>query len=173
MNSDGPADTNCGGSGFLFATLADVEVEPENLILNRKVEIDNMSRKEMDAGLSGIGEDFSHYFNFGSSKAGMDSDETEKSRQSEIVYEMSKNSHYFQRAAHLDEKNKHKIEVMARGMASITEAQRQICRSQYEKYALELEARRDLERICCVIDMDMFFAAVEIRDAPHLKDLPV
>ena len=35
-----------------------------------------------------------------------------------------------------------------------------------------LEASRQ-QRVCCVVDFDMFFAAVEIRDRPELKDLPV
>merc|ERR1719401_3411052 len=36
-----------------------------------------------------------------------------------------------------------------------------------------LEARRGLSRTCCVVDMDMFYAAVEIRDQPHLAERPV
>jgi len=36
-----------------------------------------------------------------------------------------------------------------------------------------LEARRDLSRTHCVVDMDMFFAAVELRDQPQLSTKPV
>ena len=41
------------------------------------------------------------------------------------------------------------------------------------KDTAHLEQFRDLCKICCVLDMDMFFAAVEIRDQPELADLPV
>eukprot|EP00971_Amphidinium_carterae_P159110 3154518-Amphidinium_carterae.1 len=36
-----------------------------------------------------------------------------------------------------------------------------------------LEAKRDLSRTHCVVDMDMFYAAVEIRDNPELEHKPV
>ena len=37
----------------------------------------------------------------------------------------------------------------------------------------ELEAQRSLRRVCCVIDFDMFYAAVAIRDQPHLAQVPL
>ncbi len=37
----------------------------------------------------------------------------------------------------------------------------------------EIEGRRNLERTWIHVDMDMFFAAVEIRDNPALKDVPM
>jgi DNA polymerase kappa len=37
----------------------------------------------------------------------------------------------------------------------------------------ELKKERNLERIWMHIDMDMFYAAIEIRDCPDLKDKPV
>ncbi len=38
---------------------------------------------------------------------------------------------------------------------------------------MDYEKRRSFDRICCVLDMDMLYAAVEIRDRPELKELPV
>jgi DNA polymerase kappa len=35
---------------------------------------------------------------------------------------------------------------------------------------MDLEHRRSFDRICCVLDMDMFYAAVGIRDQPSLAD---
>jgi len=37
----------------------------------------------------------------------------------------------------------------------------------------EIQKTRDLSRIWMHIDMDMFYAAIEIRDDPSLKDIPV
>lgn len=37
----------------------------------------------------------------------------------------------------------------------------------------ELEKNRDLTRVIVHVDMDAFYAAVEIRDCPELKDKPM
>lgn len=37
----------------------------------------------------------------------------------------------------------------------------------------ELEKRRDLTRVIVHVDMDAFYAAVEMRDCPELKDKPM
>lgn len=37
----------------------------------------------------------------------------------------------------------------------------------------ELEERRDLTRLIVHVDMDAFYAAVEMRDRPELKDKPM
>lgn len=44
---------------------------------------------------------------------------------------------------------------------------------QTDKMLSNLEASRDLSHTIVHVDMDMFYAAVEMRDAPHLKDKPV
>jgi nucleotidyltransferase/DNA polymerase involved in DNA repair len=86
---------------------------------------------------------------------------------------MSKNSAYFKRAKDLDVKSQAKVEVMKKTLSTLSSEETSALKSACEMKSLELECRRDLSRICCVLDMDMFYAAVEIRDAPHLKDKPV
>lgn len=39
--------------------------------------------------------------------------------------------------------------------------------------ATELERSRDLRRVIVHVDMDAFYAAVEMRDCPELKDKPM
>ena len=44
---------------------------------------------------------------------------------------------------------------------------------QADKLLAQLEAERDLSRVIVHLDMDAFFASVEIRDHPELANLPV
>ncbi|CAM9285164.1 unnamed protein product [Laminaria digitata] len=44
---------------------------------------------------------------------------------------------------------------------------------QADRMATEFEAQRELDEVCLVVDMDMFYAAVEIRDRPELANKPV
>ena len=44
---------------------------------------------------------------------------------------------------------------------------------QADKLLAQLDAERDLSRVIVHVDMDAFFASVEIRDHPELANLPV
>ena len=115
---------------------------------------------------------YSNLFVFsGGNKAGMQ--EMDKEKQAQVIYEMSKNTAYFKRAAKLDEEATEKAKKLQISFNEVRGSLAQRLQSGVEQKFLELEKRRRFDRICCVLDMDMFFAAVEIRDQPHLKDLPV
>ncbi|KAJ3603842.1 hypothetical protein NHX12_028583 [Muraenolepis orangiensis] len=45
--------------------------------------------------------------------------------------------------------------------------------SKVERMMHELDMRRDLRRVIVHVDMDAFYAAVEMRDCPELKDKPM
>ncbi|KAM3867552.1 DNA polymerase kappa [Diretmus argenteus] len=57
--------------------------------------------------------------------------------------------------------------------AQITEQQLKKAQAQVERMASELERSRDLSRVIVHVDMDAFYAAVEMRDCPELKDKPM
>lgn len=42
-----------------------------------------------------------------------------------------------------------------------------------EKLTADLEKSRELERVIVHVDMDAFYAAVEMRDCPELKEKPM
>ena len=94
-------------------------------------------------------EDFSHLFHFGTNKAGMN--DSKKEERDTIVLEMSKNSQYFQHANKMADKNRSKTAELALKLSNITKEELAACTRRYEREVLDLESKRDLNRICCVI----------------------
>lgn len=101
---------------------------------------------------------------------------------------MSKKSSFFKQAERQDEKRKKKISETKRKVEQYMSVKlkshplssvagggttKNNIMKMVDSYAREYEARRDVTTIKVVVDMDMFFAAVAIRDRPHLKDQPV
>jgi impB/mucB/samB family len=113
-----------------------------------------------------------HLFVFaGANKAGMEA--CDKEKQARVIYEMSKNSAYYKRQLEQDEKINKKVDDMKAKIAGMSRKDVISAERVAIDRVMETETRRSFNRICCVLDMDMFFAAVEIRDCPELKDKPV
>jgi hypothetical protein len=100
-------------------------------------------------------------------------DSVDKNQQAKVIYEMSKGSAFLKNAESNDKVTEQKINSMIEKINSVSPRELELLRLDVEEKQAQLELKRDLHKICCVLDMDMFYAAVEIRDAPHLKDLPV
>ncbi|XP_005341786.2 DNA polymerase kappa [Ictidomys tridecemlineatus] len=62
---------------------------------------------------------------------------------------------------------------MMQQKAQITSQQLRKAQLQVDKFAMELEQGRDLNNTIVHVDMDAFYAAVEMRDNPELKDKPI
>lgn len=99
----------------------------------------------------------------------------DKKKQSEVIYEMSKNSAYFKNSLEKDSKTDEKISSISAKVSSIKQDLSRLNEMKTKVFSdlTFCESKRNLARICCVLDMDMFFAAVEIRDQPELVDRPV
>lgn len=132
--------------------------------------------QHVPAGSTGSGAN-SHLFNFTSitaNKAGMGAD---KKLVADFVFERSKGSQYTQHQLDLDAKQRAKTQAVALELqaleARLTPAEKQREKKLADEALEELEKHRDLSRTFCVVDMDMFYAAVEIRDRPELAAKPV
>eukprot|EP00966_Prymnesium_polylepis_P245874 5687399-Prymnesium_polylepis.1 len=90
-----------------------------------------------------------------------------------IILETSGNSAYTAKQLKSDARVEKDIEAMRRKLERADEQQRRAARAAVAARTAELERGRRLDRVCAVIDFDMFYAAVEIRDRPALADKPV
>ena len=106
-------------------------------------------------------------------KAGMKNIDRERINQ--IIYELSKDSEYFKleqrKKEELDSKarsTQERIQELLKDPLKVQEASVQIA-AKLQEY----EDERTLEETWIHIDMDMFYAQVEIRDEPNLEEKPV
>ncbi|KAM4577885.1 DNA polymerase kappa [Fundulus diaphanus] len=104
-------------------------------------------------------------------KAGMEGLDRDKINR--IIMEASKGSRFYENELKKEQQVNQRIEKMMQQKARLTEQQLQRAQAQVEKMASELERSRDLSRVIVHVDMDAFYAAVEMRDSPELKDKPM
>ncbi|XP_078419755.1 DNA polymerase kappa [Cetorhinus maximus] len=104
-------------------------------------------------------------------KAGMEG--LDKEKINKIILEASKGSRFYENERKKEQQVNQRIEKMLQQKAQITEQQLKKRQHQVERLVIELEESRDLSRTIVHIDMDAFYAAVEVKDAPELKDKPM
>nr|XP_003216301.1 PREDICTED: DNA polymerase kappa isoform X2 [Anolis carolinensis] len=104
-------------------------------------------------------------------KAGMQG--LDKEKINKIILEASKGSKFYENELKKDQQVNKRIEKMLEVKKKITEQQIMKTQLQMDKIAMELERNRDLSCTIVHIDMDAFYAAVEMRDDPELRDKPI
>lgn len=104
-------------------------------------------------------------------KAGMEGLDTE--RINEIIKTASEGSRFYQHKQRCQQQLDNKILSLKQAAASFTHQHIMKATLQMDQLMKELEMKRDLSRTIVHIDMDMFYAAVEMRDDPSLRDKPM
>ncbi|NXY74924.1 POLK polymerase, partial [Glareola pratincola] len=104
-------------------------------------------------------------------KAGMQG--LDKEKINKIIMEATKGSRFYENELKKDQQVNQRIERMMRLKEKITTQQLLKAQLQVDKLVVELEQNRNLSNTIVHIDMDAFYAAVEMRDNPELKEKPI
>ncbi|CAF1003210.1 unnamed protein product [Adineta steineri] len=111
------------------------------------------------------------FLNVDDSKAGME--DLDKEKINKLIQEASKNSKFFKQQQRREEDNRRRIEVKLSKIKSFTPFQIEQAEKSADRYLSQLDKTRDLSRIFCHIDMDAFYASVEMRENPALQHVPM
>ncbi|KAM6363158.1 DNA polymerase kappa isoform 2-T4 [Pluvialis apricaria] len=104
-------------------------------------------------------------------KAGMQG--LNKDKINKIIMEATKGSRFYENELKKDQQVNQRIEKMMQLKEKITTQQLLKAQLQVDKLVIELEQSRNLSSTIVHIDMDAFYAAVEMRDNPELKEKPI
>lgn len=104
-------------------------------------------------------------------KAGMEG--LDKEKINKIIMEATKGSRFYENELKKEKQVNQRIKNMMQQKAQITNQQLRNAQLQVDRFAMEIEHRRDLNSTIVHVDMDAFYAAVEMRDNPELKDKPI
>ena len=104
-------------------------------------------------------------------KAGMEG--LDKAKINQIILEASKGSSYYQNELKKEQKASERIAKLLEDLKKITTMEKLAAEREAEKDVIELEVSRDLCSIIVHVDMDAFYAAVEMRDDPKLRTVPM
>ncbi|XP_075397293.1 DNA polymerase kappa [Tenrec ecaudatus] len=104
-------------------------------------------------------------------KAGMEG--LDKEKINKIIMEATKGSRFYGNELKKEKQVNQRIKNMMQQKAEITNQQLRKAQLQVDRFVMELEQSRDLNNTIVHIDMDAFYAAVEMRDDPELKSKPI
>ena len=104
-------------------------------------------------------------------KAGMQG--LDKAKVNQIIYEASKGSKFYDNELRKDEQITKRIKSMMDKLSKVTDAQKAASLKEADREIELLEKTRDLSHVIVHVDMDAFYAAVEMRDNPELRNVPM
>lgn len=104
-------------------------------------------------------------------KAGMEG--LDKTKIDQIIIQASKGSKYYENELQKERKVKEKIDTMLKELKQLSPSAIDTSVAASDNDIVAIELRRDLNRIIVHVDMDAFYAAVEMRDDPSLLNVPM
>ena len=104
-------------------------------------------------------------------KAGMVGLDKEKINQ--VIEAASKGSKFYAKKQADQARIDRQVESMRQALASLADTQLERARKEADRVVAQLRADRDLSRTIVHVDMDMFYAAVEMKDNPRLANIPM
>ncbi|XP_035667769.1 DNA polymerase kappa-like [Branchiostoma floridae] len=129
------------------------------------------SERASSAGTSAEGTAIMTRMELNTFKAGMEG--LDKEKINKIIMEASKGSRFYENEMRKEKQMAQRISAMMDRLASITPQQQKEAQLQVDKMVEDLVEGRDLSRTIVHLDMDAFYAAVEMRDNPALRDKPM
>nr|XP_044989170.1 DNA polymerase kappa isoform X1 [Jaculus jaculus]XP_044989171.1 DNA polymerase kappa isoform X1 [Jaculus jaculus] len=129
------------------------------------------STKENDNYKDNYKDDLLLRMGLNDNKAGMEG--LDKEKINKIIMEATKGSRFYGNELKKEKQVNQRIENMMQQKAQITSQQLRKAQLQVDRFAMKLEQSRNLENTIVHVDMDAFYAAVEMRDNPQLKDKPI
>ena len=104
-------------------------------------------------------------------KAGMQG--LDKEYVNRIIHEASKNSLFYQNEMKKEKLVEARVAKQQEELKRVSSGSLRLAKQQADKYIEVLESKRRLDRYVVHVDMDAFYAAVEILHQPHLADKPM
>ncbi|EDQ89921.1 uncharacterized protein MONBRDRAFT_946, partial [Monosiga brevicollis MX1] len=104
-------------------------------------------------------------------KAGMDS--VNKNKTDEVIRSMSEGSRFYDNERRKAAQTAQRVQVMKSRAAVLSTGALQQAEAMASAFERQLETERDLSRVIVHCDADAFYAAVELRDQPHLRGKPI
>ncbi|XP_062518600.1 DNA polymerase kappa-like [Corticium candelabrum] len=104
-------------------------------------------------------------------KAGMKGLDKEKINQ--IILEASKGSKFYENERKKEKQTEERLKSLKERLSKLTDGDKKRALNKVDKIIEEMEEMRDMSRTIVHVDMDMFYAAVEMRNNPLLRDKSV